>query len=36
MITLAPVLRPVFGWNHHFVMRRGLEGLTARLALRGY
>jgi hypothetical protein len=36
MITLAPLLRPVFGWNHHFVMRRGLEGLTARLQLRGY
>jgi len=36
MIQLAPVLAPLFGWNHHFVMRRGLEGLKARLQSRGY
>ena len=36
MILLAPIARPLFGWNHHRVMRRGLEGLTERLRARGY
>ena len=30
-VALAPVLRPVFAWNHQVVMGWGLEGLTARL-----
>jgi hypothetical protein len=30
-VALAPILRPVFAWNHHKVMAWGLEGLTARL-----
>lgn len=30
-VALAPVLRPVFAWNHHVVMGWGLEGLSARL-----
>jgi uncharacterized protein YndB with AHSA1/START domain len=30
-VALAPILRPVFAWNHHIVMRWGLEGLTSRL-----
>ena len=30
-VALAPILRPVFAWNHHVVMGWGLEGLTARL-----
>ena len=34
MVLLAPIMRPLFGWNHHFVMRRGLKGLTTRLAAR--
>jgi hypothetical protein len=35
MILLAPVARPLFEWNHHFVMRRGQRGLAARLQSRG-
>jgi uncharacterized protein YndB with AHSA1/START domain len=30
-VALAPVLRPVFAWNHHKVMAWGLEGIAARL-----
>ncbi len=32
MRVLAPLLRPVFAWNHGVVMARGLEGLKAWLA----
>jgi hypothetical protein len=32
MSALAPILRPLYGWNHHVVMRRGQRGLAARLA----
>jgi hypothetical protein len=28
---LAPVLRWLFAWNHHMVMRQGKEGLIRRL-----
>jgi hypothetical protein len=35
MRLLAPVARPAFEWNHDVVMRWGLEGLRARLGLRG-
>ena len=31
MQWLSPVARPLFEWNHDFVMNRGLEGLTSRL-----
>jgi uncharacterized protein YndB with AHSA1/START domain len=31
MTRMAPFLRPVFEWNHDWVMRRGGEGLAARL-----
>lgn len=31
MNQLAPVLRPVFEWNHDWVMRRGGEGIAALL-----
>jgi hypothetical protein len=31
MTRMAPVLRPVFEWNHDWVMRRGGEGLARRL-----
>lgn len=31
MNRLAPLLRPVFEWNHDWVMRRGGEGIAARL-----
>jgi len=34
MIYLAPLLRPVFAWNHRWAMQRGLEGLTRELARR--
>lgn len=30
-VALAPVLRPVFAWNHHVVMGWGFEGLAERL-----
>lgn len=32
MRLLAPLLRPVFAWNHNVVMRWGEEGLRRRLA----
>ena len=28
MNLLAPVLKPVFGWNHNFVMKEGEKGLA--------
>jgi hypothetical protein len=31
MNRLAPLARPVFGWNHDVVMRWGGEGLARRL-----
>jgi hypothetical protein len=31
MNTLAPVARPIFAWNHDYVMDRGEEGLRERL-----
>lgn len=34
MNVLAPVARPVFAWNHDFVMRQGGEGLARRLGVR--
>ena len=33
-VTLAPLARPVFAWNHHGVMRAGGEGLARRLGVR--
>ena len=33
MNALAPLARPVFGWNHDWVMRRGGEGLARRLGV---
>ena len=35
MIVCAPLLRPVFVWNHKWAMQRGLEGLRRELASRG-
>jgi hypothetical protein len=32
MVWLAPLLEPVFVWNHRWAMRRGLEGLQRELA----
>jgi polyketide cyclase/dehydrase/lipid transport protein len=34
MIHLAPLLNPVFIWNHRWAMQRGLEGLQRELARR--
>ncbi len=34
MNALAPLLRPVFEWNHDWVMRRGGEGIAALLGCR--
>ena len=34
MRLAAPLLRPVFAWNHGMVMRWGYEGLTRKLAAR--
>jgi uncharacterized protein YndB with AHSA1/START domain len=34
MNWLAPVARPVFGWNHDVVMRQGAEGLARLLNAR--
>jgi uncharacterized protein YndB with AHSA1/START domain len=34
MIYLAPLLKPVFAWNHRWAMQRGYEGLTRELARR--
>jgi hypothetical protein len=31
MNRMAPLLRPVFEWNHDWVMRRGGEGIARRL-----
>jgi uncharacterized protein YndB with AHSA1/START domain len=31
MNALAPIARPVFAWNHDYVMRAGGEGLARRL-----
>jgi Polyketide cyclase / dehydrase and lipid transport len=31
MNALAPLARPIFEWNHDYVMRRGGEGLKVRL-----
>ena len=31
---LAPLLRPVFVWNHNTVMGWGFQGLVAKLAAR--
>jgi hypothetical protein len=30
-VALAPILRPVFAWNHNVVMAWGFEDLKARL-----
>lgn len=30
-VALAPLLRPLFAWNHNIVMEWGREGLAARL-----
>ncbi len=35
MNALAPITRPVFGWNHDWVMRRGGEGLAVRAGAQG-
>jgi hypothetical protein len=35
MIVLAPLLGPVFVWNHKWAMQRGFEGLARELARRG-
>jgi Polyketide cyclase / dehydrase and lipid transport len=34
MNVLAPIARPVFAWNHDWVMRNGGEGLARRLGAR--
>jgi uncharacterized protein YndB with AHSA1/START domain len=34
MNLLAPLARPVFAWNHDWVMKRGAEGLARRLGAR--
>lgn len=34
MNAMAPLLRPVFEWNHDWVMARGGEGIAALLACR--
>ena len=34
MRALAPILRPVFEWNHDYVMEKGRIGLNARLSQR--
>jgi uncharacterized protein YndB with AHSA1/START domain len=34
MIYLAPLLKPVFVWNHKWAMQRGFEGLERELARR--
>jgi hypothetical protein len=33
MNLLAPIARPVFGWNHDYVMRNGGEGLARLLGV---
>jgi hypothetical protein len=34
MKALAPLLKPVFAWNHRWAMQRGFEGLVRELARR--
>jgi hypothetical protein len=34
MNLLSPIARPVFEWNHDWVMRNGGEGLAALLGCR--
>jgi hypothetical protein len=34
MNVLAPITRPVFAWNHDWVMRNGGEGLARLLTCR--
>jgi uncharacterized protein YndB with AHSA1/START domain len=34
MNLLAPIARPVFAWNHHWVMHNGGRGLAQRLGVR--
>ena len=34
-VALAPVLRPVFAWNHRIVMGWGEEGIRKRLGIAG-
>ena len=34
MPTLAPIARPIFGWNHNVIMKWGQEGLARRLGSR--
>ena len=34
MNALGPIARPAFAWNHHWVMRRGAEGLARELGCR--
>ena len=34
MNLLAPIARPVFEWNHDWVMRNGGEGLASLLGCR--
>src|SRR5687768_11831515 len=34
MKVLAPLLKPVFVWNHRWAMQRGFEGLVCELARR--
>jgi len=34
MNALAPIARPLFAWNHDYVMRSGGEGLARRLGAR--
>jgi hypothetical protein len=34
MNLVAPLARPVFAWNHDWVMRRGGEGLARELGAR--
>jgi hypothetical protein len=31
MNLLAPIARPIFAWNHDYVMKRGAEGLASLL-----
>ncbi len=31
MNAVGPLARPIFAWNHDYVMRQGAEGLAARL-----
>ena len=34
MNLLAPLARPIFAWNHDFVMRNGADGLSRLLGAR--